>query len=664
MARDKHVLPAALPTADEADYTRLVPPEGPWTAPQWSVVPGVGNPRRGLTGMCSATGCTGDASRKLDGATLCYPHEWQWLRAGKPAVLDWLPKARPPQKRRRSNGVSTRVIDFCAMPRRVASEIRYVAGTKIEKGEWTPNTTLLRWLELLIQAVTIEDVDSLLDRRPEDWALLVRQSTTTSFANTIADSYARTFFATLHRALLIDPWAEDVWLWKGCFDALVHRNATTHNGTNIHWGRISQPWLRDPVKAWARQCLSTGTRAWATVIDWSAGLYRFSQFLEAEGIDEPALLDRSVFLDYLVQLNETNASNHALSSVNQVAAVLAAVQQEVPDTRFGSEVFLRYGENVVPKVRAPRPYPEDVVHRVDTLVLVDPEIEDSARLMLQLTRWGGLRISELVNLPNDCLRVNSSGGHWVEYYMHKTRRFRAFPIPQDLGQALVTWRRSITREFGPDTGFMFPSPKRSSAAAQRVVPWSASGFRNHIAASFARNGITDSGLTGEAITGGEIHRYRHTIGTALLNNGWTQQEVQEFLGHDSPTMTSNYAAINDDTLARKIQDFRDSTRESRGDAPDPGVEHLRGLFAYALPDGYCQLPANMPCETRDNPCSNCSFFDGRTEDVRPVHQSRQKRLKVLIESTNDPKVRDLNQRALNDVERLLTENEDTDDAEE
>jgi hypothetical protein len=41
-------------------------------------------------------------------------------------------------------------------------------------------------------------------------------------------------------------------------------------------------------------------------------------------------------------------------------------------------------------------------------------------------------------------------------------------------------------------------------------------------------------MTGEKITGGEIHRYRHTVGTAPLNNDWTQAEVQEFFGHATP----------------------------------------------------------------------------------------------------------------------------------
>jgi hypothetical protein len=98
------------------------------------------------------------------------------------------------------------------MPDAVAQEIRFVAGTKITLGEWTPNRPLLRWLDLLAEAVRSKRVTSLLDKRPEDWTLLIQQATSEGFAET-AGCYCRTFFATLHRGLLLDPWAEDVWLW-------------------------------------------------------------------------------------------------------------------------------------------------------------------------------------------------------------------------------------------------------------------------------------------------------------------------------------------------------------------------------------------------------------------------------------------------------------------
>jgi hypothetical protein len=33
--------------------------------------------------------------------------------------------------------------------------------------------------------------------------------------------YLNTFFSTLQRGVLPDPWAEDKWLWRGCFDRIL-----------------------------------------------------------------------------------------------------------------------------------------------------------------------------------------------------------------------------------------------------------------------------------------------------------------------------------------------------------------------------------------------------------------------------------------------------------
>jgi hypothetical protein len=89
-------------------------------------------------------------------------------------------------------------------------------------------------------------------------------------------------------------------------------------------------------------------------------------------------------------------------------------------------------------------------------------------------------------------------------------------------------------------------------------------------------------------------------------------------------------------------------------ASNPVVEHLRNRFVYALPDGYCTLPADRSCETRDNPCSGCAFFDGTTADVKPVNENRSKRLKLIIEGSEDAATKQLNQAALDDVETRLS----------
>ncbi|MFD3038542.1 tyrosine-type recombinase/integrase [Mycolicibacterium senegalense] len=663
----KHELPSAVPDREGAHHHLLVVEPGPWTAPSWAVIPTSGNPNR-AGGICAVPDCQTEYYNRVPNTEigLCQPHWFQWYRSEHTQVIEWLPHAKRPQSRTRANAVHLRVIDFTALPPLVALEIRYTVGRKVTLGDWTPNRCLLEFLTSLVAAVGDTDCLSLLDRSPDEWGTLVIERSIRSSRNN-AKAYTRTFFSTLHRALVLDPWAEPKWLWKNTMDRLVHKQLQIPHNTNIDWSKVTQDWLREPVKAHAKEQLITGKRAWATILTWSKALSRLSSFLEQEGVDEPALLDRDVFLDYIAWSNENGASKHVLSGVNVAAAVLSAVQDEPRRQRaegdesaepvFGSEVFLRFGENVVEKTRRPKPYPADIVERIDREVLRDPDLEPTARCMLQLTRWGGLRISELVQTPIDSLRHNGKNGYWMSYYMPKTKRNREFPIPNDLAEELLAQQQRVRELYGTDASLLFPSPKQSNPNRGTTRPWSVTGFRKHIATSFRRNGITQSSVTGEQIRGSEIHRYRHTIGTALLNSGWSQREVKEFLGHESETMTASYAEILDETLVRKINDFHESQASTTPD-PDqpqshPGVERLRNRFAFVLADGTCALPANQHCDIRDNPCSDCVFYDPSGDDIRPVHENRRRRLKLHIENNDDPAEVALNEKALRATERAL-----------
>ncbi len=657
MSRKKHVLPSTLPSREGAAYERLVVRPGPWEAPQWAVMAHSGAVRSS-PGTCVVEGCGRDWYLQPSKVLLCYPHWWQWKRDSRPAdVAAWArTEARPPQIRVRSNSVTDAVIDFTTLPPLVALEIRYVVAAKITSGDWTPNAALRNLLRDLTDDVRANGCLSLLDKRPEDWVLRLRDRAKTPSGKSLVEPYLRTFFATLHRALVVDPWAEEKWLWAGMFDQLIHGQSHSASGSNIDWSGVKQDWLRAPLRTYARQCLTTGTRSWSTVVGWASAARNLSGYLTAEGVDDPAMVDRAMFIDYVNALNEAGASTNRMAGVNTIARVLSDIHTEGL-AEFGSAVFLRYGENVIEKKQRPKPYPADIVERVDREILNDPLLERSARMMLQLTRWGGLRISELVACPLDLLRHNGTRGYWIHYYMPKTRSWRSFPVPDDLARALLGHQAWVRETYGRDTECMFPSPTRSSEEHQSARPWTPEGFRNHIRASFERLGIHTSSITGEKITGGEIHRYRHTIGTALLNAGWSQREVQEFLGHESAQMTANYAEILDDTLIRKVREFEEqSTTSSPAELTShPGVERMRARFAYELPDGGCTLPANQSCDTRDNPCSGCAFFESGGADIRPVHEQRRKRLKLHLEQDLDPRERSLNERALKDVERILDE---------
>lgn len=413
------------------------------------------------------------------------------------------------------------------------------------------------------------------------------------------------------------------------------------------------PWLKEAVKSLARQQLSTSRMSWGTLTQWLRATRQLAQFLTLDGtVPEPSAVTRTAFLDYLewTRRPDTKASPQL---ANTAAYLLETLRDCGLVDDLGSAIFLRRGENVHRKTRRPRPFPPDVIERIDTLIVDNPATDPTLRAMIATTRWAGCRISELVALPIDCLQ-HSEQGHWIEYWMTKTSAWRRLPVPESLAEIIRDQQTRVRDTYGPDAEHLFPGA-RSSAIAGRTQPWSTSGLRHRLAALFREHGITTSVATGEKISGGDVHRFRHTIGMHLLNNGWTQPEVRDFLGHHSDTMTATYARITDDTLARKAREFWDTNPDKGVDAT---VERLRARFTTALPNGFCTLPATQRCEFRPNPCIDCSFHDpgGRTFlGAHITHRDQLRQLAAQAQDNGDRQAADLNKTMLDKVTRLIDE---------
>lgn len=644
----------------------LTVPEGPWCDDTWTVVEPAGDQRRGAATVqqCAVDGCDGDRYW-LGGPTLgdqrrglCYAHYFQWFRAGQPTdFTDWAATDAQPPRRPRGR-TTTLVVDFRRLPATAADEIRFVVATKVRRGDWTCNTSLRRFLILLITTAESRITTSLTERRVDDWLLLCRQNWhySSSFDRLCAP-YIRRFFRLLDGATNPNLWAEDHWRWRDGFEFLLDAQQSGSTHTAVDWGTIALPWLRSAVKDLARRQLTTATLAWGTLTQWLRATRQFAQYLTGTGEEpSPPEVTRPVFLDYLAWARQPDTSADPRLA-NTAAYLLETLHDTGMITDLGSAVFLRRGENVHRKTRRPRPFPADVIERIDRLIVDNPNTEPTLRAMIATTRWAGCRISELVALPIDCLH-HSDAGYWIEYWMPKTQAWRRFPIPDSLADIVRDQQARVQDTYGPDAEHLFPGA-RSNAAAGRTHPWSTSGLRHRLTALFTEHDITTSTITGENISGGDVHRFRHTVGMTLLNSGWTQPEVRDFLGHHSDTMTSTYARITDDTLAKKTREFWNTatTADDRPDT-DPGVERLRARFTAALPNGFCTLPANQRCEFRPNPCLDCSFHNagGRTFlGTHIAHRDELQRLATQADQRGDTAAAELNTTMLDKVSKIIDE---------
>ncbi|MCB0929105.1 MAG: site-specific integrase [Mycolicibacterium insubricum] len=638
-------------------------PDGPWCQPTWPVVEVPGDRRRQSVDPCAVEDCDGPRywlggprANSTGTSGLCYAHYFQWFRAGQPDDFTaWAQTESTPVGPPRGRA-STQVVDFRRLPPTAADEVRFVVATKVARGDWTPNASLRRILIVLIDTAAGRVTDSMSERTGHDWLLLCRQhwAYTSSF-DSLCAPYIRSFFRLLDGVTNPDPWTDDHWHWRDQFEFVLDATQSGSTHTAVDWSSVPVPWLKVAVKSLARQQLTTATLSWGTLTQWVRATRQLAQFLTIDAaVPEPPAVTRSVFLDYLAWTRRADTAADARLA-NTGAYLLESLHDTGLVTDLGSSMFLRRGENVHRKTRNPRPFPPDVIERIDTLIVDNPGTDPTVRAMIATTRWAGCRISELVALPIDCLH-RSDGGYWIEYWMTKTSAWRRFPIPDSLAAVILEQQARVRDAYGPDATHLFPGA-RSSATAGRTQPWSTSGLRHRLSAMFHEHGITTSTITGESISGGDVHRFRHTVGMALLNNGWTQQEVRDFLGHQSDTMTSTYARITDDTLARKSREFWEN-RPENGSEGDAGVERLRARLTAALPNGFCTLPSTQRCEFRPNPCLDCSFHDpgGRVFlGIHIAHRDQLQRLAADAAERGDAAAAELNTTMLDKVTKLIGE---------
>ena len=131
-------------------------PDGPWCQPTWQVVEPAGDRRRQAADPAPSTHATASGT-----GWAAPPQAPANARIVLRALLPMVPRRparrlhrmgnlRSPTRRRPARLPSAQIVDFRRLPQVAADEIRFVVATKVRRGDWTPNTSLRRFLMVLI----------------------------------------------------------------------------------------------------------------------------------------------------------------------------------------------------------------------------------------------------------------------------------------------------------------------------------------------------------------------------------------------------------------------------------------------------------------------------------------------------------------------------------
>lgn len=167
---------------------------------------------------------------------------------------------------------------------------------------------------------------------------------------------------------------------------------------------------------------------------------------------------------------------------------------------------------------------------VDNMIAVAESISDINHIrtgtMLKLMYACGLRVSELVELPLNCVNKNKR----QILVKGKGSKERLIPIAEEAIKSYENWKMLRDKTFkGKDRGFLFPSNIAIEGHITR------NGFFKSIKKLAILCGINELKTS--------PHTLRHSFATHLLDNDVDLRSVQTMLGHEDISTTEIYTHI-------------------------------------------------------------------------------------------------------------------------
>jgi integrase/recombinase XerD len=553
----------------------------------------------------------------------------------------------------------------------INNELKYACWKKFSEGGWRTTATstlvhrLIKWLNTLNSSPS-----SFMSQSFESWRAgytsylksrgMYNQGTTkrvdaqqcqrvsprdSSYIGTL-----RQIFFILEKAYDDCPEQEkDVWDLR----RMAIPVSLSLSDATLNFSSIQQRWLRKAAKAYLQYCLAI--YADGTCRTRLQSITCFSEFLSQERPKATAqAITRTLLLKYLSYLPQRlNIATRKGNVINvRTFLEVAARERWLP---IGSKRMIYDEEVPQPPKPQPRYIPSAVLDQLNRHL---GNMKAPWMQMVLILQECGMRLSELLGLPLDCLTQDARGTSYLRFMQGKMKREHTIPVSQEIAR-VIQEQQQIVRRSRPSSTILFPNPKgkvfKQSTFTQRI---------NHLA---YKHEIRDA--NGKLVRF-QSHQFRHTVGTRMINLGVPHHFIQRYLGHLGPEMTSRYAHIHDATMKEKLSEYLQGTLvELTGKTlPESGPLDTgdlqwftRNVLAQALTNGYCAIPIIAgPCP-HPNACLNCAHF--RTDiSFLEAHKSELRETdRVIAKATANGWVRqiEMNERKRNSLVNIITSLERT-----
>lgn len=593
---------------------------------------------------CDVGGC----ERPARSRGMCAAHHTRWVSRGRPEVAGFVAGATPVRPGRAR---VDEVFDLSDLAWSCRLEIAFVLQCRHdERGRGIRPAAVRPVVAVLAKA----GAGSVLERSATEWVALVPPGNRATVAG--AAGFLR--YAWRQVEVVAAGGGVEAEYARDCWDARRLGVAVTVGHHRVCFERIGHAWLRRAVKTWARARLVGGMSFGAIRRDVTA-MSTFATWLAAARprAADASVINRATLDGYLAHLAAHGpAPNTRLGYLTSLRGFLEMSRRRGWLDLPADAVI--YSDDLPHRPAGlPRFVPEDVMAQMESEAALARLPDATTRHLVIVLIETGLRAGDACRLGVDCLVADSVGWPCLRFTNHKVAAEQLVPLTYRAAEAIRSQQDDVVRRL-PASPWLFPAtnanpdgnrPFTYNALRQRMLRW---------------QGAIDLRDSAGRPTRPSVHRFRHTLGTRLINRGVPQHVVQRLLGHASPQMTATYARLHDSTVREAFEawcatrvDIDGQHLPFRPDALSADAEwvkHHLGRIEASLPNGFCGRPPQQDCP-HPNACLTCPDFQTTVEFLPTHHRQADetRRLVAAAEADGQRRLADNHRVVLGHLERII-----------
>lgn len=402
-------------------------------------------------------------------------------------------------------------------------------------------------------------------------------------------TFMETFQTIIFRYLesLKPLWERDFWDFHEFAPDELH-------GRNLDFTGIIQPIMRQEAKDFlhfkiANLCSSAASKYLHNITVFCHWLYEYD-----ESIEDFKSVDRDILEEYFLFLRtESDFSQHSINQNILDLSVMFEYGLMNENEHFPSIPLFLNTDYVFKTTHRADFYTAEEIVSIFSIIKYLPKTYGKILMILQHC---GMRISEVLRLPIDCLKYQN-GQPYIKIYMYKTERNNKVPINEHVHKIIKSQIAETKKNF-PDAKYVFLN--------DNGTPISYVTFRKTLKRVIREHNVL--GRDGKPLDF-RSHRFRATKATELINSGHDPQIAADMLGQKSLSSLSYYTTATNLSLNEYMQEYLKKESlliNAIGQMDELVLEDYKN--ATPLCNGWCCRPTELGLCDKANACLSCSQF--------------------------------------------------------